>query len=187
MWNSHIVVLQEWYKDEALFRPLSSPQTHSEVIMSTECWPFCCLCTRWLIGCERGREGRKRKEQYMVSYVWQINWVKTFLLCSPHLPNHFSDISIYQGPNENIADLWSPGMDEGMEGEGLKKGWLQKEGEVRENTLCPYFWVPSGIYSSWSFLFSCCCCLSLASVSLSLLFHSPYLSLPSLFSICICV
>lgn len=63
-------------------------------------------------------------------------------------------------------------------GEGWSEGWLQREDEGRENTLCPYFWVPVGIHSSWSFLFRCCLCRS---ASLSLLFRSLSLSQPSSF------
>ncbi len=97
-------------------------------------------------------------------------------------PNRFSDVSICQGPNENMMRrIYDPrGRVAGWEGrrwgEGWNEGWLQREDEGRENTLCPYFWAPSGIHSSWSFLFRCCCCWS---VCLSLLSHfSLYLHHP---------
>lgn len=43
------------------------------------------------------------------------------------------------------------GWKDGRGGEGWNEGWLQREDEGRENTLCPYFWAPPGIHSSWSF------------------------------------
>lgn len=59
------------------------------------------------------------------------------------------------------------------------EGWREDEG--RENTLCPYFWAPLGIHSSWSFLFRCCHCQSLFP-----LFHSPFISAILVSLLCEC-
>lgn len=76
------------------------------------------------------------------------------------------------------------GWKDGRGDEEWNEGWLLREDEGRENTLCPYFWAPSGIHSSWSFLFRCCCCRNM---SLFFLILSRFLCPPHfLLSVFVC-
>lgn len=137
--------------------------------------------------CMTAQEGgeKKEKEQRIISYVWQIKGasIAIFPLCSPHLLIAFLT---FQSAKALMKIWWGGSAVLGDGGEGWSEGWLQREDEGRENTLCPYFRAPLGIHSSWSFLFRCCYCrsafLSLY-VSLLCFILSLYLCHPCFFCI----
>lgn len=105
-------------------------------------------------------------------------------------PNRFSDVSICQGPNENMMRrIYGPwGRMEGWEGrggegrDGTRDGCRGRmKGEKIHSVLI------SGLRRGYIVLGAFYLDVAAAGVCLSLLFHSLSLSLPSSFSLYICV
>lgn len=141
---------------------------------------------------KREREEKKRKRAThnllcMTDKGSEYRHLSTRLSTSP---NRFSDVSICQGPNENMMRrIYGP--------RGRMEGWNGRGGEGRDGTRdgCRgrmkgekiHSVLISGLRRGYIVLGAFYLDVAAAGVCLSLLFHSLSLSLPSSFSLCIYV
>lgn len=148
--------------------------------------------------CQTTQEGKKKrergkKERAMHNLLCMTDKGSEYRHLSAPLftsPNRFSDVSICQGPNENMMRrIYGPwGRMEGWEGRGgegrngTRDGCRGRmKGEKIHSVLI------SGLRRGYIVLGAFYLDVAAAGVCLSLLFHSLSLSLPSSFSLCICV